>query len=269
VVIAATLENSRGSTRSRSDQCDRIFPIANYGRCNFAKYYDGQKGSLIYIAGEIISAIKHALQSGKDLCKNPVTGAGFVYGVDPTGRQKKAAYSALLARDWFAFNGPADAQPLPLWCDERKAPGLLAYIARLYARSLADRNYDVREHPPFADYISGVLWEAERVDGIIGTLPIYPTELPKLTKRFPPRELTGMGPGFCWLHLKCTPKRCLPTGAERLVRPRSLRKCGEPYRSIPSKRALPQSMKARELRRLCAAPRLSLKAFTGHPRIRL
>ena len=134
-----------------------------------------------------------------DLCKNPVTGAGFVYGVDPTGRQKKAAYSALSAREWFAFNGPAAAQPLPLWCDERKAPGLLAYIARLYARSLADRNYDVREHPPFADYVSGVLWEAERVDGIIGTLPIYPTELPELKKRFPPRELPGMGPGFCWL----------------------------------------------------------------------
>ena len=131
--------------------------------------------------------------------RNPVTGAGYVHGVDPIAPEKEAAYRALLAREWFAFNGPADAQPLPLWCDERKAPGLLAYIARLYARSLADRNYDVREHPPFADYISGVLWEAERVDGIIGTLPIYPTELPELQKRFPPRELPGMGPGFCWL----------------------------------------------------------------------
>ena len=66
--------------------------------------------------------------------------------------------------------------------------GLLAYIVRLYARSLDCRNYDVRGHPPFADYVSGVLWEAERVDGIIGKLRIYPAELPKLKKRFPPRE---------------------------------------------------------------------------------
>ena len=29
-------------------------------------------------------------------------------------------------------------------------------------------------------------------------LPIYPDELPKLKKRFPPRELEGMKSGFCW-----------------------------------------------------------------------
>jgi hypothetical protein len=75
----------------------------------------------------------------------------------------------------------------------------LLYIVALYGRSLEGENYDVNEHPPFADYVSGVLWEAERVDGIIGTLPSYPTELPELKKRFPPRELPGMGPGFCWL----------------------------------------------------------------------
>lgn len=40
--------------------------IANYGG-NFAKYYDGQKGSLLFIAGKIISVVKRALQSGKDL----------------------------------------------------------------------------------------------------------------------------------------------------------------------------------------------------------
>jgi hypothetical protein len=145
-----------------------------------------------------------------DLCKNPVTGAGFVYGVDPTGRQKKAAYSALSAREWFAFNAPADAQPLPVTYGDRedlkRRCGLLLYIVALYGRSLEGRNYDVNEHPPFADYISGVLWEAERVDGIIGTLPYYPTELPELKKRFPPRELSGMGPGFCWLSPEEYPK---------------------------------------------------------------
>ena len=130
-------------------------------------------------------------------CQNPVTGEGYVHGVDPVASQKDAALRALLAREWFALNGPADAQPLPLWCDECQRFGLLAYITRLYSRSLADRKFDVREHPPFADYVSGVLWEAEHLQGG-GVLPIYPDELPKLKKRFPPRELEGMELGFCW-----------------------------------------------------------------------
>ena len=99
---------------------------------------------------------------------------------------------------WFAIYGPADAQPLPFWGDDKR-PGLLGYIVKLYARSLEDRDYDINEHPPFADYVSGVLWEAERVDGIIGTIPSYPAELSELKKRFPPRELPGMGSGFSWL----------------------------------------------------------------------
>ena len=77
-------------------------------------------------------------------CQNPVTGEGYVHGVDPVASQKDAARRALLAREWFALNGPADAQPLPLWCDECQRFGLLAYITRLYSRSLADRKFDVR-----------------------------------------------------------------------------------------------------------------------------
>ena len=131
---------------------------------------------------------------------NPVTLAGYVHGIDPIAPQKEDAHRALLAREWFALNGPADAQPLPLPASSDVRTTLLLYIVSLYARSLDGRNYDVNEHPPFNDYVSGVLWEAERVNGDIGVLPPYrPHELPKLKKRFPPRELIGMGPGFCWL----------------------------------------------------------------------
>jgi hypothetical protein len=139
-----------------------------------------------------------------DNCRNPVTGANYIHGEDPIKPQKEAARRALLAREWFAINGPADAQPLPLWCDEganhEEDGWLLRYIVGLYARSLGGQSYDVRKHPTFADYVSGVLWEAGRGDG--GVLPNCPDELPKLKKRFPPRRLPGMGPGFCWL----TPK---------------------------------------------------------------
>ncbi len=151
------------------------------------------------LVDELFGAFRYC---GENCC-NPVTGAGYIHGVEPVAPQKEAARRALLAREWFATYGPADAQPLPLWCDQGKdlgpARALLRYIVRLYARSLDCRNYDVTKHPLFADYASGVLWEAERADGIIGKLPICPAELPKLKKRFPPRELAGMGPGFCWL----------------------------------------------------------------------
>jgi hypothetical protein len=135
-----------------------------------------------------------------DRCTNPVTGSGYIHGADPVAPQKEAAYRALLAREWFAFNGPADAPPLPINARDRedwKRTGrLLDYILALYARSLGDR-YDVIEHPPFAAYVSGVLWESENVQGG-GRLPIYPDELPVLKKRFPPQELAGMESGFCW-----------------------------------------------------------------------
>ena len=137
-----------------------------------------------------------------EYCRNPVTGAGYVHGEDPVAPQKETARRALFAREWFAVFGPADAQPLPLTpfeYEDWRCRGLWGYIIALYARSLECRKFDVKQHPRFAAYVSGVLWEAGRVDGIIGILPISPDELPKLKKRFPPKELVGMGPGFVWL----------------------------------------------------------------------
>ena len=49
-----------------------------------------------------------------ECCINPVTGAGFVWGIDPIAEQKEDAIVALRAREWFAVNGPSDAPPLPL-----------------------------------------------------------------------------------------------------------------------------------------------------------
>lgn len=107
------------------------------------------------------------------LCTNPITGVHYVGDDDPIGPQKEAARRALFAREWFAVYGPADAQPLPVSYSEREE----------------------NEHPYFADYVSGVLWEAERGD--IGTLP-YPNELADLKMRFPPHPLKGLRAGFCW-----------------------------------------------------------------------
>ena len=134
------------------------------------------------------------------ICDWPVVGGHYVSGSDPTKGKRETAVRALLARDWFADNGPPDAQPLPLSNDEREdmkgGRGLLYYIVALYARSLEGRDYDLEEHPSPSDYIGGVLWEAEYGD--LGTLPNYPDELTELKKHYPPAMLAGIGPGFCW-----------------------------------------------------------------------
>ena len=143
----------------------------------------------------------NAAQPGQ-ICDWPVIGGHYLSGEDPTDAMRGLAVRALRAREWLAHNGPPDLPPLPLSVDEyeamRSGRGLLHYIFGLFARSLIGRNYDVDEHPSFSDYVSGVLWEAERVNGDIGTLPNYPGELEELKKRFPPRELPGMSLGFGW-----------------------------------------------------------------------
>ena len=87
-----------------------------------------------------------------DLCTNPVTGGEFVYGFDPIRLQKKIAYNALLAREDFAVNGPADAPRLPLehWeCERVRWSGRpLDYLTAQYAKRMVAL-YDVKAHPCF------------------------------------------------------------------------------------------------------------------------
>jgi hypothetical protein len=79
-----------------------------------------------------------------ECCNNPVTGGGFVWGLDPIAPQKKAAVVALRAREWFTVNGPPDAPSLPLSHADvegyRNARGL-AGIVGFYARSLSREGY--------------------------------------------------------------------------------------------------------------------------------
>lgn len=115
----------------------------------------------------------------------------IISGVDlfhsPCGRRAKAA------RKWFADNGPADLQLLPLGYGERERlkAGGPRHIVAWYARSLACRNYDVRKHPSFHDYACGVMASDFGLDFVKNDK--------ELQKRFPPRTLAGLGPGLCWL----------------------------------------------------------------------
>ena len=138
------------------------------------------------------------------LCTNPVVDADYVGGLDPIKPQKEKARRALLAREWFRLHGPEDVQPLPVCYEQRErlmGHGiLLHHILKWYARSLEGRKFDVMEHPPFADFVRGVLWEWELpVGGFVARLNYPPEQLQELKRRYPPRMLKGMGPGLHWL----------------------------------------------------------------------
>lgn len=112
----------------------------------------------------------------------------FVF--EPRGLERRATP----AREHFALNGPPDAPPLPIGYNERehtKGLGWLGKIVGLYARSLEGRKYDLQEHPSFDDYARGVM--ASEHNGFTEM-----KEDERLKKRFPPRQLKGLGPGLYW-----------------------------------------------------------------------
>ena len=131
-------------------------------------------------------------------CDNPVTGGRFVYGLDPIGPQKKEACRALLAREWFAVNGPADAPSLPITYEEReylkwRTGRPLDYVVAQFAGSLRT-HYDVTEHPSFSEFVSGLLWDHD--NGGSG-LPLSREGLAELKRGFPPQKLEGLS-SYSW-----------------------------------------------------------------------
>ena len=93
---------------------------------------------------------------------------------------------------WHADNGPPDMQPLPLGYSEREAlkDGRPRHILAWYARSLAERHYDVLEHPSFHRFACGIM-----------ASPIIPpciSENDELRRRFPPQPLDGLDSHLYW-----------------------------------------------------------------------
>jgi hypothetical protein len=74
--------------------------------------------------------------------------------------------------------------------------GLLGFITAHFIWSIENQD-DLRAHPPFADFASGMLWQHDNnVEGY--SLTYFPSEqIAELKRRFPPRKLDGMI-GFRW-----------------------------------------------------------------------
>jgi hypothetical protein len=114
----------------------------------------------------------------------------MIFVLEPKGLE----YKAQLARQHFALHGPRDAPPLPLGYYEResiKGKSPLNTMVGLYARSWQVCHYDLERHPSFYDYACGVM--ASEYNGWPGL-----AHDPEMLRRFPPRELVGLGPGLIY-----------------------------------------------------------------------
>jgi hypothetical protein len=160
-----------------------------------------QKGTKMNYEVEVDRLFREADLERGSVCENPVTGSKFVPGIDRIKPQKERARRALEARDWFAHHGPPDAPPLPLSYGDREdlKRGGLPHLVAWFARSLAARVYNYREHPLFDDYAAGVLASPDAPDFI--------TKNEELRRRFPPRPLEGLDGGMYWDPPKLR-KRC-------------------------------------------------------------
>jgi hypothetical protein len=131
-------------------------------------------------------------------CENPVTGGSFMKGEtgeDSIAHQKHVAELALLAQEWFAVHGPANAPLLPLipWDWDRMRYGStdgLQTLIGFYARSLSFRDWKVHSHPPFKDFARGLMVSPD--------ISMRAGQDPQLVKRYRPRALVGMADGAFW-----------------------------------------------------------------------
>lgn len=130
--------------------------------------------------------------------RNPVTGSKWVHRKDSRRAQMRKAEAALIARERFDHERPADARPLPLTYEDRenlKGTGRpIDYLTALYARSWTA--VDFGRHPSFAEYLAGALAS--------DMLPDWVAADQELVRRYPPTPLAGLGGGCHWNHL---PKR--------------------------------------------------------------
>lgn len=123
---------------------------------------------------------------------NPVTGMGFVHGLDPLVWQIRDAARALRARDRFARENP-DLPPLPLgpheWEGGKSGPGAfhIKYALGLFARSLGCNDpyrFDLDRHPTFEVYMRGFMCS-----------PRLREMFQAIAPQVPPQPLIGLVPG--------------------------------------------------------------------------
>ena len=72
----------------------------------------------------------------------------------------------------------------------KHASGLLGFMTAQFIWSL-ESQHDLKVHPSFADFASGLLWQHENIGGCT-ELPFTPQQLPEMKRRYPSRKLEGL-----------------------------------------------------------------------------
>jgi hypothetical protein len=127
-----------------------------------------------------------------DNCRNPVTGAAFVWAVDSITEQKSSACRARVAQERHKDFSPG-APPLVVDAyeiAEMKSGGGEMHLFGYFCQSISSRDYRVLGHPQWEIYAGGVLASSRAPD--------FLKQDARLIGRFPPRPIYGLGPGLVW-----------------------------------------------------------------------
>ena len=134
-------------------------------------------------------------ESGLALCRAPIIDRLYDAQSDAdTARIRWMLHSAVRARQHFRQHGPPGAPLLPLTFDaiERAEhdPNNRIELVGHYASSLMLQQWNLKLHPSFHDYASGVM--AYRYT------PDYLRNNAELLQEFPPRPLEGLDKALNW-----------------------------------------------------------------------
>lgn len=143
----------------------------------------------IEIKNKVDKLYRLAPDRKETLRRCPVTKGSFTVE-DRLVKLKKKACLALAAMEQFASE-TSNGYSLPLSYIERenlKGRFDEGYIVALYARSLAVNSWDLRSHPEYQVYASGILALPDLGHRIIKTVP-------ELARRYPPKNLPALNLG--------------------------------------------------------------------------
>lgn len=112
-------------------------------------------------------------------------------GHDPIRPHKQRAIRALIAQLRFGAEKSPDMPDMPL--DERESgawrwESARHYLVEAFTRSLRCRDFRLEGHPNFETFARGVMASQG--------LPVEFRNDPDLLRRYPPKQLKGLGPGL-------------------------------------------------------------------------
>jgi len=159
-----------------------------------AKFFTSEKKfSAAYKAA--VETIHNSINKNAKFQTNPITGGGWVLGVDPIHDQVLQGMRALIGKQVFEPDLPNECKVLPLSRFDReqiKWETPHSYLVSSFASSLHSCDYNLK-HPIFPEYASAACRSPYAPDLILNL---------RLQSRYATQTDIKLGPGLCWIRPK-------------------------------------------------------------------